>query len=561
MTCSAKPHSGTHLRITISAEDMGEISNESPQAAKLTSHGSSLGTPKSMSQSWMSFGDSDSSRVGTPVTKQFYMVQESQERNSREYDFEDTGFNSAEDDDVRGRGNFYSRFLNDDDDDDFSGEFDDDDLARMSRSLGRRYHPTGVPLINKPLFIPPPASPMSKSLTGSQHINSPYMVSLKDSAEDLQDAYEDAFDDSGENFIPMVRMLHANSHQNRIAMPESGLGNRYNFVDNHGSVNWGYDLDDQYQHQVVRQDGSMQGEYGWDSPDGNKVHIQYTAGKNGFRVVSSLGMRPEDDDDYIPHLPGTGVPLPGQGNPNFGSPNNNQGFGSNSAGVPLPNPSGGFGNEFAGNPNNFGVPMPNPGVGEGNSGFPSSGPDFGVPIPPPGNNQGGGSQDFGIPMPPPGNNQGGGSQDFGIPMPPPGIGQDGPVGFPGDFGGSENFPEGGSGGFGVPIPPPGPGSDFSPSFNSANTPGGINDPGLTLFNEDSIDEIGGGILGAGSPPLGPGFNLGDGPSAPELDLDGVFANPGLDTTGLIATADSLFGVDANNGPSPGAESDGAFPLV
>ncbi|KAK3855386.1 hypothetical protein Pcinc_038208, partial [Petrolisthes cinctipes] len=182
--------------------------------------------------------------------------------------------------------------IEDDDDD------DDDDFRFMT--LGRRYHPDGVaPLAPKDLFIPPvsplPASPaaIQKSFTN------PFLYNLADSAED-DESGEDLSDVHYEYNIPHSAVAFVQgdtSSEERIQLDETLLNERYSYVDRQGSSRWGYTQKDQYQHQVVRQDGTMEGSFGWTAPNGHHVSIEYVADEGGYRVLSSHGTHIKNTKD------------------------------------------------------------------------------------------------------------------------------------------------------------------------------------------------------------------------------------------------------------------------
>ncbi|XP_037774428.1 LOW QUALITY PROTEIN: uncharacterized PE-PGRS family protein PE_PGRS54-like [Penaeus monodon] len=210
----------------------------------------------------------------------------------------------------------------DDDDDDYDDgddlyDFDDDSVKFMS--LGRRYHPAGIPkiapdkvLIPQPASFPPPPVPNTgKQLV--QTFRNPNFHSFELSSEtpddDLDDLVEDAleragfddddFDDDDLIFRPesFVNMYNDQTSEHRLALSENLLGSYYHNIDTQGSIHWNYKLDDQFQDHTVHRNGNMEGRFGWTAPGGQEVRVQYVADEGGYRVVSSQGVHPVDSDE------------------------------------------------------------------------------------------------------------------------------------------------------------------------------------------------------------------------------------------------------------------------
>ena len=179
----------------------------------------------------------------------------------------------------------YRVSIDHDPDDDLHGDFSFEDFSGLS--LGRRYHPEGVPLSNKPLFIPSPAKQLNEAAAAPATFNNPFMYVPKESSEEDDGSFE----------MPIVRLTHSDSKTERIALSESVLNDRYNFVDAQGSVNWGYTLDDQHQNAKVHTDGTIEGDFGWTAPNGQEIKVQYVADNGGYRILSSSNIHPAEAPD------------------------------------------------------------------------------------------------------------------------------------------------------------------------------------------------------------------------------------------------------------------------
>ena len=170
-----------------------------------------------------------------------------------------------------------------DNDDDNNDEFSIEYVPNMP--LGRRYNPEGTPEVQQPLFIPT-ITPKNNVPVQHAPIDNPLWYMPKESSEDNDDYSES---------VPIVTMQHTNDNRQRIALSESALNDRYNFIDAQGSVNWGYSLTDQYQSAKVHEDGIIEGKYGWTAPNGQEIKVQYIADEGGYRILSSLNIHPIDE--------------------------------------------------------------------------------------------------------------------------------------------------------------------------------------------------------------------------------------------------------------------------
>ncbi|XP_063871609.1 collagen alpha-1(I) chain-like [Scylla paramamosain] len=380
---------------------------------------------------------------------------------------------------------FSSQYFVVEDDDSF--EIDEDDFRFMN--LGRRYHPDGIsPVSPQQLFIPQPAIPPTSSLVApasrnlGPSLNNPYIIATASSSEEIDEdnPYEDDDDDEDLAMYLSKNLLTVkgdDSSEERLELDDALLGRRYNFIDGQGSHRWGYDLVDQYQHQTVNTDGTMDGRFGWTAPNGQEIRVQYVADDGGYRLVGSSGIHPADSEDVhrlkIEHsqiykevasrppvapLPvSPGVPLP--------PVSHGVHLSSGSHGVPLSPVS------HAVHPSSVSPGVPLPPVSPPSSGSP------GVPLSPTDKSYkvtipfGG----IGVPLPDPHRDrspfQGSPGFSLGVPLPPP-HDSSGTVGVPlptqtgaGSEGASFSIPSGQPTG-GVPLPSPsGPGAKPSrPGF-------------------------------------------------------------------------------------------------
>ncbi|KAK8394168.1 hypothetical protein O3P69_006395 [Scylla paramamosain] len=158
------------------------------------------------------------------------------------------------------------------------------------------------------LFIPQPAIPPTSSLGApasrnlGPSLNNPYIIATASSSEEIDEdnPYEDDDDDEDLAMYLSKNLLTVkgdDSSEERLELDDALLGRRYNFIDGQGSHRWGYDLVDQYQHQTVNTDGTMDGRFGWTAPNGQEIRVQYVADDGGYRLVGSSGIHPADSED------------------------------------------------------------------------------------------------------------------------------------------------------------------------------------------------------------------------------------------------------------------------
>ncbi|ROT74185.1 hypothetical protein C7M84_007321 [Penaeus vannamei] len=188
-------------------------------------------------------------------------------------------------------------------------------------SLGRRYHPAGIPkiapdnvLIPKTASFPPPVPRSGSGKQLVQTFRNPNFQSFEVSSEtpdDLDDFVEDALeragfddddlDDDDDDLIfrpeSFVNMYNDQTSEHRLALSENLLGTYYHNIDTQGSIHWNYKLEDQFQDHTVHRNGNMEGKFGWTAPGGQEVRVQYIADEGGYRVLSSQGIHPVDSDE------------------------------------------------------------------------------------------------------------------------------------------------------------------------------------------------------------------------------------------------------------------------
>ncbi|KAB7496076.1 hypothetical protein Anas_09725 [Armadillidium nasatum] len=440
------------------------------------------------------------------------------------------------------------RYSFDDEDDNISIERFDKSSEFLS--LGRRFHPEGIPRLSKPILTNVPSSARDPVIS-NPYIFTPDVASVdRDSLED-----DDDFDD--DTFLvlsPMVKAYNPSAHNERLSLSNDFL-NQYNFVDVQGSTHWGYQTDSQYQDHKIHDSGAMEGKFGWTSPEGAEVNIKYIADEGGYRVLSSSGIYTREDEAVLrlkeQHLAEhekarihhqnvkaernevkTGVPLRND----FKGPQGSSISGSDSSvGVPLPTHSQ---DQNTG----FGVPLPDQAVTRDQSSFkPHS---FGVPLPDPSLT---GTRDFGVPLPDPTLSVTSGNQAVGVPLPGAGASiPDSTFGINEDVGVSRSDPTlTGTQKVGVPLP----GSTL-PGAQSVGVP--LPDPTFSRGQTfpDSTFSAGQGI---GVPLPDPTFTESFRPETTFTDFQGVgvpLPDPTLSgASGTRTQQDSTFsrGSDSNLG--------------
>jgi len=67
----------------------------------------------------------------------------------------------------------------------------------------------------------------------------------------------------------------------------TGPAQQHHSQDEIGQFRYGYTNPDSYKEEVGAADGTVSGQYGWISPEGDRIHISYTAGHHGFHPTGS----------------------------------------------------------------------------------------------------------------------------------------------------------------------------------------------------------------------------------------------------------------------------------
>ncbi|GAB6027800.1 hypothetical protein CHUAL_002031 [Chamberlinius hualienensis] len=90
------------------------------------------------------------------------------------------------------------------------------------------------------------------------------------------------------------------SYYNAAPAKPTVTGNLYSFADTQGVYKFSYNQNDgQAKEEAKSADGGITGQYSYVNPDGQKIELTYTAGKDGFRAIGShLPVAPA-----VPELP------------------------------------------------------------------------------------------------------------------------------------------------------------------------------------------------------------------------------------------------------------------
>jgi len=67
----------------------------------------------------------------------------------------------------------------------------------------------------------------------------------------------------------------------------TGPANQHHSQDEIGQFRYGYTNPDSYKEEAGAADGTVHGQYGWISPEGDRIHISYTAGHHGFQSTGA----------------------------------------------------------------------------------------------------------------------------------------------------------------------------------------------------------------------------------------------------------------------------------